>query len=824
MSIDQKGAPGLWNDFIARWPIDALKAMSIEQYSQAENKDTFTYWLESKTESLGSIWGGSSFKFGIYHRGSDQAKPSGRGRIFGEQYGWYGKYGKTPEEAFAKVRAIVVEIAIAAREGRFQDIEPLDIGPAVKWKIAFLYQPKDNPVILPIYKLEILQSLTGGMQGSHPELSAALLEKKGDIPFFDYAAQLWEQGKATLEQKLTTEAALLYLQERFHALKDPVKYMAGFEAENGRQIGLVRRGAEVALFVEPGNWPALLPGVVLKKHYNPSEERIASLGANAPKLAVGHPADKVMIPSLATLTAFCDAYDETSPGAMATPDDSLVKPVAQSPMAITSMNKILYGPPGTGKTYRTAELAVELCDGDADMPREKLMARYEELRKDGRINFVTFHQSYGYEDFVEGLRPESKDGEVSYRVRRGIFREACDAAKLRKLVKPGITGKPLQSRTVYKMSLGPVGTTEGKQALQACLESGYVVLGWGEDIDFSECKSAKDIEAKINEERPDLQKPDSHARYITLFKDGLKEGDIVVVSQGNTAYRAIGEISGQYQFQDPPVAGSYHQLRTVRWLAVFESNRDVSEIFDRNFMMSALYKLDATGLKFDVLESLIKEDGPSTPVSHVLIIDEINRANISKVFGELITLLEPDKREGQLNSLTVTLPYSGDAFCVPSNLYVIGTMNTADRSIALLDTALRRRFEFEELQPDYSAIPATLVSGTDLRAMLKAINDRIEYLYDRDHLLGHAYFMGVTNLADLDTLFRRKVIPLLQEYFYEDWSKIRLVLRDQAGSFVIADESVPMGLDNAVDGMDARVRYRINDKPFPFQAFLGIYQ
>lgn len=310
-----------------------------------------------------------------------------------------------------------------------------------------------------------------------------------------------------------------------------------------------------------------------------------------------------------------------------------------------SMNTILYGPPGTGKTYKTAKLAVEICGGDGDLPREKLMPLYEKFRSEGRVSFVTFHQSYGYEDFIEGLRPELKDGQVSYHVRPGIFREACEAAE-------------------------------------------------------------------------------------------------------------------------------------------------------------------------------------SSTENHVLIIDEINRANISKVFGELITLLEPDKRAGKTNVITVKLPYSGESFSVPSNLYVIGTMNTADRSIALLDTALRRRFEFEELQPDYETLPVGLVEGVDLRAMLKAMNNRIEYLYDRDHTIGHAYFIHIKTLADLDVVFRRKVIPLLQEYFYEDLAKVRKALNDndKDGAFIEKNDDVPKGLELVANGYDTKPRYKVRDRQFPLEAYLKIYQ
>lgn len=488
-----------------------------------------------------------------------------------------------------------------------------------------------------------------------------------------------------------------------------------------------------------------------------------------------------------------------------------------------ALNTILYGPPGTGKTFKTAELAVQICDGHACPTRSEVMRRYEALRQAGRINFVTFHQSYGYEDFVEGLRPESIDGQISYPVRPGVLRDICDAARRSTMVKPGLSGKPLSERTVYKMSLGRYATPEGKRVLQHCIERGYVLLGWGDHADFSECQSAADVKDKVAQELAQSEdKQESQARYVQTFKNEVRVGDIIIVSHGNFAFRAIGEVTGDYAYLEEPAAGRFHQMRRVRWLAIFDDARPVDEIYHRNFTQSALYRLDHSGLRLNVLQNLINLDVPTSAQNFVLIIDEINRANISKVFGELITLLEPEKREGEINALPVKLPYSGDDFVLPPNLFIVGTMNTADRSIALLDTALRRRFEFEELQPDYSALP--VVPGIDLAALLASLNERVEYLYDRDHTIGHAYFMQVASVTDLDRVFRRKVIPLLQEYFHEDWSKIRLVLNDRNGLFVSMDTALPRGLEWGDEGFEPRPRFRIRNEPFPLDAYLNIYR
>lgn len=497
----------------------------------------------------------------------------------------------------------------------------------------------------------------------------------------------------------------------------------------------------------------------------------------------------------------------------------------ENPMSTpTARNYILYGPPGTGKTYATMRRAVEMClpDWPLDAEASEVKNKYEELRNDSRIAFVTFHQSYGYEDFVEGLRPQLQStGQVSYSVVPGVFRRACDSARLPKLVAPGLSGRPLKDRNIYKMSLGASWNDEGVKVFKYCLENRCVLMGWGEDVDFTDCKNAEDISERLKQEAPAIEKFKNQVAFVDRFKHELKIGDIVIISHGNKAFRGIAEVTGEYEFDEE---GPFHQSRPVKWLAVFESGRPASEVNAKDFTMRSLHQLH--DVNYEALQKLVtpvKESAEAQP--HVLIIDEINRANISKVFGELITLLEPDKREGKPNEITVKLAYSGDDFNVPANLFVLGTMNTADRSIAVLDTALRRRFEFEELQPDPNVLKDIEVEGgIDLSAMLSAINERVEYLYDRDHTIGHAYFIGVRSLADLDRVFRRNVIPLLQEYFYEDWSKVILVLKDQSGRFIEQTDVIPDGLQNADLGSEARTRYKVRSNAFQLDAFLTIYQ
>lgn len=333
-------------------------------------------------------------------------------------------------------------------------------------------------------------------------------------------------------------------------------------------------------------------------------------------------------------------------------------------------NLILYGPPGTGKTYNSAIYAVAICDGksvDELTDYDAVMARYNELKKAGRIAFTTFHQSYGYEEFIEGIKPiiDENTQDVGYTIESGVFKEFCQNAK---------------------------STVPTRNA------------------------------------NPDLES------------------------------------------------------------AVIEENTE----------------------------------------PYVFVIDEINRGNISKIFGELITLIEGTKRAGMPEATSAILPYSGDEFSVPANVYILGTMNTADRSIALMDTALRRRFQFIEIMPDSDVlrrIHADKVGDLDVAAILDKINERITFLYDREHTIGHAFFTGLrddASIEKLQSIFEKSVIPLLQEYFYEDYQKIQLVLGDNEKSddslkFICDEKIVAKNIfkGNVEEVIDLpEKRYFINKKAF----------
>ena len=450
------------------------------------------------------------------------------------------------------------------------------------------------------------------------------------------------------------------------------------------------------------------------------------------------------------------------------------------------VNKILFGPPGTGKTYCTVNEALQILDAPFlaanETDRAALKQRFDALAQAGLIRFVTFHQSFSYEDFVEGIRANTDEetGGLRYEVEDGVFKQVCEAARSRNVAKTA-TGIDIAGRRIWKLSLGDANT-EG-QIYEECLADGIALLGFGAGADLSGVASREDIVKRMQAAGEQVSTSSYAVTALNLFVRVMKQGDLVVVTKGNLKFRAIGEVTGDYVHVNRDDVDTYAQGRPVRWLRQYDPALPYADLMENRFSQMTIYELRSGSINLDRLTALLAPERTeaSEPEARVLIIDEINRGNISRIFGELITLIEPSKREGCAEALSVTLPYSKERFSVPRNVHLIGTMNTADRSLAGLDVALRRRFEFVEMLPDVEALAGVVVAGVPMDALLSTMNQRIEVLLGRDYMLGHAYFLGLKESPSLDKLagvFRRQVLPLLQEYFFADWQKIAWVLND----------------------------------------------
>ncbi len=433
-------------------------------------------------------------------------------------------------------------------------------------------------------------------------------------------------------------------------------------------------------------------------------------------------------------------------------------------------NMILYGPPGTGKTYNTAKYAVSICDR-IDLNElsdyKKVMERYKQLKDDGRIEFTTFHQSYGYEEFIEGIKPVMDDEYIDdrgikYKIEPGLFKKFCENVEMKNITEK-IDKKLNLSPNVWKVSLKQTGDNDVRKE---CMDKEHIRIGWD--------SYGKDITEETNYEH-------GGKAVLEAFISKMQIGDIVLSCYSAHTIDAVGIIIGDYEWNDR--YPEYKRLRKVEWL-VKGINYNILDINNNVPMtLSAVYNLSrispAEALK--IVENTNGKISNDENKNYVFIIDEINRGNISKIFGELITLIETKKRIGAEEELKVKLPYSKSEFGVPDNIYILGTMNTADRNITIMDTALRRRFEFIEIMPEPEKLRNIKIEDTelDIEKMLDTINQRIEALYDREHTIGHALFWGLKyepTLEKLVSIFEKSVIPLLQEYFYDDYSKIRLIL------------------------------------------------
>lgn len=441
---------------------------------------------------------------------------------------------------------------------------------------------------------------------------------------------------------------------------------------------------------------------------------------------------------------------------------------SRSSEAMKSLNQILYGPPGTGKTYETVLLAAELIE-------QREMSSYDEAQEifnehlGTRIEFITFHQNYSYEDFIQGLRPDTDNSKtLNFERKDGVFLRISNNALFE----------------YYKAEQ----TGETQQEVLKDKKAGEVYLDFLEHLKNTDKKTFETInkaEVHLQEINKNknllLRHGNSSKTYVVSAKRLIKlfevYPDISLIQNVNNDIRdAIGGCNSTIYWVILKEFIQYYNDYTVEIDTDSAPEEKLEEIdYETKKELLSTFNLSKAN---DIDPSVIK--------NYVLIIDEINRANISRVFGELITLIEPDKRSHGELTLRCTLP-SGEEFIVPSNLYIIGTMNTADKSIALLDIALRRRFIFTSMYPKYE-IPGFDINDANI---LRKINAEIVKRKGYDFQIGHSYFMG--DNYDRATTMNNKVIPLLLEYFMNDEKEVRDILK--AAELRLKENSWPIEIE-----------------------------
>lgn len=976
----------LWDQFLALWPIERVRKMTLEEYSQAGNKDNFTYWLERETKPIANILGGSAFKFGIYHRSAIEDKQDGKGKIYQDGYAWLEKYGTTKEQAFAEIKRRIIETVEYAQAGNLEAIDALDFSPVIKWKIAFLYQNQLQPKIISIFSKTMLDYLTEDKKLNYAEAYQHLINAQEERSLLEYGNELVQEyiDANPKQTYLTPTEADEILNAKYPEQYISRQKMTVVTNDAGREIALVLTGSKASFFIEvdPANsmdfkFQFKSTREVPNGKYTEHDGRHSGLKSQSKNLWLGNKIYFIEIDSAQELDKFCDWYEQEIDQSHATAlkhkvkeflklwpidrlkgltlesyhqaknkecfitqidsfdptqgdptfacyfdiwepiglgdndkyhnqkpyswnkrlgdneeqafdklkqeildivdasqrrdlkaidqiqftkklkwmiaflyqdfNDPFIIPIVsrvntkrigydhlypklplpeflpvlladkgeqqffpyveklfamvrkgyldnkqqkqQTEEAVDEvmtqqpLNRILFGAAGTGKTFHTINHALSIIENKTlesleNEDRTALKQRFDEYKDQGQIKFVTFHQSFSYEDFVEGIRAETDaQGKLKYPIKPGVFKEIIELAKGN--VQSNIEDEiDLSSKSIWKMSLGRAGIED--DLYRSCLDNNVLLLGWGDAINFSECENIKDIKNKLAEVNYPKDSEDTAAGYVNTFKNKIQNGDLVVITDGNLKFRAIAEVTGQYEYDENQEFG-YHQLRKVNWLKTFSPSLRNEDYFKKIFSQSTVYNLENAIDKSKLSALLQPEAKHSSNLEnkYVLIVDEINRGNISRIFGELITLIEDSKRQGAEEELSVTLPYSKEEFSVPNNVYIVGTMNSSDRSLTGLDIALRRRFTFVEMPPKHELLSDIEIDGLNIGELLKVMNQRIEILLDRDHCMGHANFMSLKNEPSLETLsniFKQKVIPQLQEYFFDDWSKINMVL------------------------------------------------
>lgn len=678
------------------------------------------------------------------------------------------------DELVDALKEIVIDDAISSY---VSDFERYWNDEKYKWRAVKWFQEKwdinapDFPAMLEEATSKSENLLTSS--NSFPRLMIVEMAKKDSAEVKDMFVSLYEETQP-LEIRVTD---FIQRSEAIRTKHDPGSWNMHYQSTNSVSVYLWLRYPDKYYIYKYGEYKVvddkLGMGYGFKRNGKPSEmskgfEMYRQLNTQLTKNPGAHEiiashlsedtalySDPGQITNTVDLGYYISRRYESMKTSLYNKSASLMNPIISKAKSVLENKKniILQGAPGTGKTYTTAALALAIIDGTVPVGHDDVMARYRQLCDEKRIGFTTFHQSMDYEDFIEGIKPVHSGSNVIYEIEDGIFKQLCIAAKVASEVTASGTDTLLSglndNPTIWKVSLEGTGDNPTRRD---CMENGHIRIGWAGygDIDFAE-------------DNPEVKEG---KQILRAFQNDMKVGDIIVSCWSHTETDAIGIVTGDYEYH--PEGGDYPRYRDVRWI-VKGIKHDIKDINNGHKMtLGTVYRL-STSLN-DIIE-VIKQYVPdrrslanNVEKPFVLIIDEINRGNVSKVFGELITLIERDKRLGESHPITLTLPYSKQSdFGVPSNLYIIGTMNTTDRSTGTIDYALRRRFAFLTVPSQKEIIDNP--KGKFLFESVRQFIERYRFAdMDIDDLMvGHSYFMAEDD-DELLLKVRYEIIPLIKEY------------------------------------------------------------
>ncbi|MFA5528673.1 MAG: AAA family ATPase, partial [Peptostreptococcales bacterium] len=730
----------------------------------AGSKDTFTYWIESKLDQMGSIWGGSAFKFGIYSRNETEEMESSGNRLYTHNYGWHKKYGETPEEAFVTVKNEVLKTIKAAMKGELEQIDDIDLGHAYKWKIAFHYQDRDDLTILPAYKQEMLLAvLKSEKKIPASKIYRTLLSRRPeDKDILTYGVELWKEysempkiwkvshGKVdfTFEEreKYLNQSCITVAKstkkgqgEAFAQEMNPGDY---FYLCHGNDEGIVLLGritTEATVGDKGENWLERSYEVIKKldspRRYNGINKgwapnynsTVKKVKPNELGLFEEQILKKYFDMKLSDLEGIAENGDKKS-------FDSLIQETPE--FEALGLNIIYYGPPGTGKTFKLISEVKKFFEEDNFTPQsqsERAMIIVE-------TNDLTWWQA--------------------------IALALLDSSE------PMNLGR-IQEHPILKAR---IKLFSSKQPIIQILHH---------------------LQTHTQINCPNVSYSVTSPPHI-FYKD---ENSLWSVNRDliESLCPELLELLNQYQNSEVLLNSNRYVFTTFHQSLSYEDFVEgIKPIMDNSVASNLSYQIEPGIFKRIALRA---ESNPDK--KYAIFIDEINRGNIASIFGELITLIEEDKRKGAENEVTVILPYSKESFSVPQNLFIFGTMNTADRSIVALDSALRRRFKFIACNPDPTIIEQPYDLTVNLQELLTVINQRITMVLDRDHCIGHSYFMEIIKAPDsleaLRAVFSKEVIPLLEEYFSGDLERVGMILGDR---FVQLSEDLNGEISLAPGGWD----------------------